>query len=309
MWPLCQRLICLSWGLLTTISRLICYNFYRPNKLILSLSLSLMKYYQHGFRRGHSCETQLISTAEDTGRDLDKQHQIDILILDFAKAFDTVPHQRLLHKLNHYGVRGQALTWIDIWFTKRTQTVVVDETMSRPVPVKSGVPQGTVLGPLLFLLYINDIGDNLQPSTHIQLFADDCLSYCTIANISDATSLQADLDQLMAWADKWQMTFSTSKCSTLRVSTMMNTKLAEIKHHPYLGVELSNDLSWGMHINNTVVKAIRVLNFLKRNLYDCPRNIKESAYTAYVRPVVGYASDVWDPHQQCDIYNLEQVQR
>ncbi len=91
---------------------------------------AIMKYYQHGFRRGHSCETQLIAAAEDIGRNLDKQHQIDILILDFAKAFDTVPHQRLLHKLDHYGVRGQTLTWIDNWLTKRTQTVVVDGTTS-----------------------------------------------------------------------------------------------------------------------------------------------------------------------------------
>ncbi len=215
-------------------------------------------------------------------------------------------------------MRGQALTWIDNWLTKRTLTVVVDGTTSRPVPEKSGVPQGTVQGPLLFLLYINDIGDNLQPSTHIRLFADDCLLYCTIENICDTTSLQSDLDQLMAWADKCQMRFNASKCSTLSVSrkrnlvmqlyTMMKTKLAEVKHHPYLGVELSNDLSWGIHINNTVGKAIRVLNFLRRNLYNCPRNIKETAYTAYIRPVAEYASAVWDPHQQYDVYNLEQVQ-
>ncbi len=90
---------------------------------------------------------------------------------------------------------------------------------------------------------------------------------------------------------------------------MMNTKLAEVKHHLYLGVELSNDHSWGIHINNTVGKAIRFLNFLRRNLCDCPRNIKETAYTAYIRPVAEYASVVWDSHQQCHVYNLEQVQR
>ncbi len=117
---------------------------------------------------------------------------------------------------------------------------------------------------------------SLTVRLHIRLFADDCLLYRTIANISDTTSLQADLNQLMAWADKWQIRCNASKCSTLRVSrkrnlvmqpyTMMNTKLTEVKHHLYLGVELRNNLSWGIHINYTVGKAIRVLNFPLKKL-------------------------------------------
>ena len=122
----------------------------------------ILKHYQHGFRKGHSCESQLLLTAEEIGRDLDNNHQTDVLILDFAKAFDMVPHKRLVHKMDYYGIRGNTLRWITNWLTNRHQTVVVDGECSRRVPVISGVPQGSLLGPLLFLLYINDIGDSIS---------------------------------------------------------------------------------------------------------------------------------------------------
>jgi hypothetical protein len=130
---------------------------------------------QHGFRRGRTTETQLVQTLEDLAKELDNKQQIDTLILDFSKAFDTVPHQRLLRKLDHHGVRGKTNIWIESWLTQRTQQVVVDGTTSNPVSVRSGVPQGTVLGPLMFLLYINDIGRGIKST--IRLFTDDCLLY------------------------------------------------------------------------------------------------------------------------------------
>ena len=139
---------------------------------------------QHGFRKSHSRETQLITTIEQTARNLDQGSQTDAILLDFPKAFDTLPHQRLLLKLDRYGLRGQIKGWI----CDRKQIVVVDGDKSALVKVKSGVPQGTVPGPLMFLLCINDIGDNIE--SQIRLFADDTILYTVIKGMGDASLLQ-----------------------------------------------------------------------------------------------------------------------
>ena len=120
--------------------------------------------------------------------------QTDVVVLDFSKAFDVVPHQRLLHKLDHYGIRGTALNWIQNFLTNRTQKVVVDGSSSESARVKSGVPQGTVLRPLLFLTYINDLPSTV--SSQVLLFADDCLLYCPIKCRADQEKLQRDLSAL-----------------------------------------------------------------------------------------------------------------
>jgi hypothetical protein len=127
---------------------------------------------QHGFRRNHSCESQLILTVNDLAKALDNRSSMDMIIMDFSKAFDTVPHNRLLHKLCNYGITGRTHTWISNFLTERKQRVVVDGDHSQWVPVRSGVPQGTVLGPLLFLAYINDLPNNIR--SEVRLFADDC---------------------------------------------------------------------------------------------------------------------------------------
>ncbi len=132
--------------------------------------------FQYGFRNKRSCETQLIVTLEDSTRSRDKGMNVDILILDFSKAFNTLPHARLLKKLKSYGINGNIGGWIEAWLTDHQQQVVLEGERSEPVRVRAGVPQGTVLGPLMFLLYINDIGKNINHS-HISLFADDCLLY------------------------------------------------------------------------------------------------------------------------------------
>ena len=128
---------------------------------------NVLSTFQHGFRSQHSCESQLIITIEDLARNIDNKIQTDVLILDFQKAFDTVPHQRLLQRIDFYGIRGPILRCIQTWLTSRTQKVVVDGECSCPAPVRSGVPQGTVLSPLMFLIYINDIANNLDTCTKI----------------------------------------------------------------------------------------------------------------------------------------------
>ena len=272
---------------------------------------------QHGFRRHHSCETQLVSTIETIARSLDNGKQIDLLVLDFAKAFDTVAHERLLLKLGNYGVSGALNSWIRVWLTQRTQQVVVEGESSDERQVKSGVPQGTVLGPLMFLLFINDIGDGIN--SQLRLFADDSLLFKTINNDNDANQLQKDLDQLISWSKKWQMSFNPTKCNTLRITkkkrpiqqrySMLGHTLQEVDTASYLGVELSSTLSWDNHVNKITAKANRTLGFVKRNLGKCPSNIKAQAYQALVRPHLEYTSSAWDPYTSKHKSQIEMVQR
>ena len=142
------------------------------------------------------------------------RQQTDLLFLDFSKAFDTVPHRRLLSKLKFYGVRGQLHHWISSWLTGRHQRVIVDGESSDATPVKSGVPQGTILGPLMFLAYINDINENITSS--IRLFADDCVIYKTVTSVQEAEQLQDDLQKIYEWTNKWQMKLNVDKCAVLR---------------------------------------------------------------------------------------------
>ena len=149
---------------------------------------------KHGFRSKRSCETSLLTTFNDLTSTLDKNHQIDLVLLDFSKTVNTVPHKRLLHTLDHHGIRASTHLWIKKCLTNRTQEVLVEGCKSGQVYVSSGVPQGTVLGPLLFLLYINDMPSHISPGTSLKHFADDAMLYRQINNHTDQDNLQLDLD-------------------------------------------------------------------------------------------------------------------
>ena len=174
--------------------------------------------FQHGFRQRRSCESQLLNTLRDFFNCLDKSSQVDAVLLDFSKAFDKVDHSTLLLKMHNYGIRGCLLDWASSFLRGRTQRVLVDGALSDPHPVLSGVPQGTVLGPLFFLIYINDIHKDLSPGTKISLFADDSLLYRTIADTSDCHTLQKDLDALQQWERQNKMEFHPDKCSVLKIT-------------------------------------------------------------------------------------------
>ena len=188
------------------------------------------------------------------------------MILDFSKAVDKVAHKRLLLKLEYYGIRGLVLAWIKAWLIGRTQQVAFEGEFSEKSCVRSGVPRGTLMGPLCFLLFVNDKGNDI--TSNIKLFADDTLLYGLVHNSNDAISLQSDLEKLVEWAKLWQMAFNPSKRYVLRVCrtkcpfihpyTMLGHTLKAVDHYPYLGVSLSENLSWKSHILNITNKATDV---------------------------------------------------
>ena len=193
------------------------------------------------------------------------------------------------------------------------RTVVEGET-SEEVHVESGVPQGTVLGPLLFLCHINDLPDSV--SSQVRLFADDCLLYRAIKSYEDHLTLQKDLDNLQIWANKWGMRFNAKKCyimsirkKTNKFYTLDNHILEEVQDNPYLGLQISNDLKWTTHINKITKKAQSTLGFLRRNLSHCTETCRKTAYISMVRSLLEYGAVVWDPYQKSDIDKLERVQR
>ena len=160
---------------------------------------------QHAFRKWHSCETQLTKVIKDWAKILYKKGQVDTFILDFEKAFDTPPHELLKSKLFSYRIGGTTLNWINAFLCFRQQRVVVNDIKTDWDPVVSGVPQGTILGPLLSSLYINDISADIE--SKIRLFADDCVCYREIKNEEDTLKLQRDIDRLGSWARKLGMRF------------------------------------------------------------------------------------------------------
>ena len=270
---------------------------------------------QHGFRNNHSCTTQLISALHDFSYSLNNRRSVCIAVFDFSKAFDTVPHKLLLRKLQYYGICGNTHNWIAAFLTSRLQRVVLDGTQSEWLPVTSGVPQGSVLGPLLFLLYINDIASGV--SSTIRLFADDLIIYRDISSENSHNLLQNDINVLFDWSQRWLMKFNSKKCNMVLLSKskslnkpnykLGNDNLLYIDSFTYLGITISSTLNWSEHVNSVYFKATRALNFITRNLSICDTKHKSLAYTSIVRPHLEYAAASWDPYQKNHIALLNKV--
>ena len=175
--------------------------------------------------------------------------------------------------------------------------------MSDPIDILSGVPQGSVLGPLLFLVYINDIANYV--SSPCRLFADDCIIYKQINSPTDAKILQDDLLHLERWEKTWHMKFNIYKCMVLTVTLKKNSlsteyylhnhKLTTVSKAKCLGITLDSKLSFNDHVDATCKKANSVLSFLRRNLKHCHRRVKVDAYNSFVKPILNYAAPVWTP--------------
>ena len=276
----------------------------------------LITRHQHGFLKRHSTSTNLLETINDWTISLNNHKSVSVAYIDFKSAFDCISHSKLILKLSSYGIKGTLLFWIQAFLSNRTQIVKINQTLSTPCKVSSGVPQGSVLGPLLFTLYINDITDNLDPSATIKLFADDVKLYSEFSNISP-TNLQTYLDYIAHWAFTWQLNISHQKCNilTLGKHTISNTLLISNQPIPIvdsvkdLGIFVDSDLKFTRHIDDIVSKAKQRSSlihrcFLSRN----PSNLLR-AYKTYIRPIVEYASTTWSPTYVYHICLLESVQR
>ena len=274
---------------------------------------------QHGFRKRRSCATQLISTLNEFADCLNKREQIDAILLDFSKAFDKVDHEGLLMKLEHLGIRNSLHSWCKSFLIGRSQKVLVEGKASDPKPVLSGVPQGTVMGPLFFLIYINDISGGLTEGTKLKLFADDSFLYRTIKSVKDTIILQKDLKTLEAWGVKWKMVFHPGKCQHLRITnkikfipaqySILGTTIEETESAKYLGIFIDSSLKYKEQYREISKKANGVLALLKRNFPNCPMDIKAKCYTTLVRPSLEYGCPVWDPGYGGDIKSLEKIQK
>ncbi|KAI8511868.1 hypothetical protein Bbelb_109680 [Branchiostoma belcheri] len=280
---------------------------------------NILSTQQHGFRKHRSCETQLLEFTEEVSSAMERGVATDVIIMDFQKAFDRVNHSLLVHKLDHYGIRGRINKWVASFLSDRKQAVVVNGVQSSSVNVRSGVPQGTVLGPCLFITYINDLPKRISSTS--RLFADDTAVYRLLTCSKDSLELQADLNKLEDWEREWDMAFHPDKCQqlpltrarnppTANTSYMLhNHTLERVPSAKYLGITLQTDLSFSKHIENTCSKANKMLGFFRRNLRVGSSKTKELAYKALVRPIVEYASCVWDSHTNQDILKIEKIQR
>ena len=278
-------------------------------------SNNLLSKEQHGFRSGRSCNTQLLELMEIWSDIMDNGGSLDCVYLDFAKAFDTVPHNRLLVKLKAYGIIGKLHKWIQSFLINRSQKVVINNSKSTPSPVISGIPQGSVLGPILFIIYINDLPDQIKAYTKI--FADDTKIFKAIRNLSDKETLQGDLDRLLEWSVKWQLRFNIDKCKIIHFGkknpnfpyTMAGNPLEEADLEKDLGVTFDRDLKFNHHINSIVNKANSRLGLIKRTITTRSREVILPLYKSLVRPILEYCVAIWHPHLQRDINEIEKVQR
>ena len=262
---------------------------------------NLFSCHQHGFQSGCSCFTQLLECLNDWTEGFDTEHcGVDIIYTDFSKAFDSVPHRRLLYKLHQLGIRGQLLAWIRSFLTNRRQRTVLNGSKAAWRDVISGVPQGTILGPILFLLYVNDLPEIVTSTA--KLFADDCKLYRNIFSIEDCDLLQADLDRLSEWSNKWLLFFNTSKCVVLRIRASIqytyflnNEPLSVVGEQKDLGVIISSDLKPSKHISYICSKANQRIGMLKRCITDRSRETIHKFYKALIRPILETCSPAWSP--------------
>ncbi len=235
------------------------------------------------------------------------------------KAFDSVPHQRLLKKLSSYQITSKVHKWLTQFLVGRCQTVVVNGTQSERAPVLSGVPQGSVLGPVLFVLYINDLPGHVD--SEVKMFADDTKVYRQVSTTEDCEALQKDLEELENWADTWQMQFHPKKCKVLRVgknhpeftyhmqSNGGSCYLEVVNSEKDLGVEIDNLLAFDAQCDSMVKKANRVLCTIRRSFQYLDETVMLQLYKALVRPHLEYAVETWAPRLKKHINSIEAVQR
>ena len=275
----------------------------------------LLNSSQHGFLKARSCLTNMLCFLEEITKWIDVGSAVDIIYLDFQKAFDKVPHQRLLLKLKAHGIGDSITDWREQWLTDRRQRVVVDGEVSNWKSVLSGVPQGSVLGPILFLIYINDLDDSI--TSNVLKFADDTKLFRKINTDVDKQHLQNDLDRLVKWSEKWQMLFNFGKCKCLHTGhrnmnvnyKMGGTVLGTTVKEKDLGVTISADMKVSEQCGIAASKGNQILGLIRRNITYKGKKLIIPLYKAIVRPHLEYCIQAWRPYRKKDIDTLERIQR
>ena len=308
---------------------------YRPISLLSNISkvqerIVYNRLYQHclnnnllternsGFKQMDSTINRLIHLTNMINRGLDDKKEILIVFLDITKAFDRVWHPGLLHKLKQFGVTGSLLSWFESYLFNRSQKVVLGGEESSILATNAGVPQGSILGPLLFLIFINDIVSIVE--NEIFLFADDSSLLKAFNNPTLAElSINKDLDNLSKWAKTWLVRFNPQKTVYMVISnktspsnielSMNNTSLKRVTSECYLGVLLSSNMSWKGHIQKTIAKASGKIGILFKMRTQLPRSALSKYYISFIRPVLEYGSVVFDNCTNHESFCLEQVQR
>jgi hypothetical protein len=272
---------------------------------------------QHGFVKDRSCVTNLLEFLEQATTVVDGGAGFDIIYLDFAKAFDKVPIKRLLKKVRAHGIRGQVLHWIESWLRGRRQRVVLNGRFSSWEDVLSGVPQGSVLGPLLFVIFINDMDDVVTQVDSLKKFADDTKLGKTVRTEKDREELQAALDQLCTWADKWGMVFNVDKCKVMHMGhqnpafnyTMKGHVLEETMEEKDIGVMVTSNLKPSAQCARAAKTAQTVLGQISRTFHYRDRHVFVRLYQQYVRPHLEFSTPAWAPWTEADRNCLEKVQQ
>ena len=281
------------------------------------LAEKLLSDKQYGFITGRSTTTQILYYLDNCIKEISSGGVIDAIYLDFSKAFDTVPHQRLLRKLEAYGIQGNILNWIKAFLIGRTQEVTINGTISEAVSVLSGIPQGTVLGPVLFIIYINDLLENIS-STGL-MFADDTKIFRLITSRNDSLVLQSDIKKLEEWSLNWQLRFNPDKCHILSLGKFDNIKYAhsynvygnEIDHvfeEKDLGIIIDSELRFEEHIGKKIRVANALVGQIRRSFSYLDCDTFRRIYAAFVRPHLEYGQAIWSPFRMKYIRAIENVQ-
>ena len=260
---------------------------------------------QHGFLKARSCLTNLLCFIEEITKWMDEGSSVDVIYLDFQKAFDKVPHQRLI--LKAHGMGNSIINWIEQWITDRRQRVVVDGEASSWKSVLIGVPQGSVLGHILFLVYIGDLEEGVTGK--ILKLADDTKLFRQIKKIGEK-KLQDDIDKLVRWSDKWQMLFNFGKYKCLHTGPgntglnyeMGETILSKTVKEKDLGVSMNDNMKVSEQCRIAASKGNQVLGMIRRNIIYKEKTLIVPLYKAIVRPHLEYCIQAWSPYLRKDRY-------
>ena len=234
---------------------------------------------------------------------MDEQKEIRVIFFDITKAFDRVWHEGLLSKLQKAGVSGPLLLWFRNYLCNREQRVVINGQNSSWGKVEAGIPQGSILGPLLFLIYINDIVDVVH--SNIRLFADDVTLFMEVDQPDTAArNIDVDLSNIQNWADKWLVTFNPTKTKTMLISRRLisrnypnpvfcNSTVESVNEHKHLGLIIRSDLTWSSHVNSITEKGTKLVNIMKSVQHRLQRSTLETVCMSFIRPILEYGDVVW----------------